>query len=92
MPLASGRGICSVSRKSVSGSYSTTADRPLTVVANRPCSGSAFVLRLWIFLMTADAVSLRSPFGFRLLISAALYARLGSTPSMRNGLSTVTLQ
>ena len=72
MPPSSCSGICSVSRRSVSGSYSTTADLPLTVAANRPRSGSASVPLLWIFLMTGGAVSLRSQLSFSFLISAAL--------------------
>ena len=41
-------GICSVSRSSVSGSYSTTAGLASIVVSNRPRSGSASVPRLCI--------------------------------------------
>ena len=72
MPPASCSGICSVSRRSVSASYSTTAGLPSMVAANRPRRGSASVPRLWIFLMTGGAVSLRSPVSLNFLISAAL--------------------
>ena len=54
-------GICSVSRRPVSGPYSTTAGLASIVVSKRPRNGSATVPRLWIFLMTGGAVSLRVP-------------------------------
>ena len=47
MPLfrpSSVSGTCSVSRRSVSGSYSTTQRLPLIVASNRPCSGSGFAV------------------------------------------------
>ena len=60
MPPSSVSGTCSVSRRSVSGSYSATADLPLTVVGKRPRRGSGSAL-LWTFLMTSGAASDRLP-------------------------------
>ena len=40
MPPSSSSGTCSVSRRSVSGSYSTTTGLPSIVASNRPRSGS----------------------------------------------------
>ena len=92
MPPSSWRGICSVSRKLVSGSYSTTAVRPSTLASNRPRNGFASTPRLWIFRITGGASSPRTPEALSSRISAALYARSPSTPSMRSGRSTVTFQ
>ena len=61
MPPSSSSGTCSVSRSSLSGSYSTTQLLPLIVVSNSPRSGSALVfVGLWIFVMTGGAFSSRS--------------------------------
>lgn len=51
MPPSSRRGICSVSRRVGSGSYSTVAGLPLIVAAKSPWMGLGAVF-LWIFLMT----------------------------------------
>ena len=69
MPPSSSSGTCSVSRRSGSGSYSTTAGLPSMVAANRPRSGSAAVPFLWIFLMTGGASSARSAVSLSALIS-----------------------
>ena len=59
MPPGSSSGTCSVSRRSESGSYSTTAGLPAMVAAHNPRRGSGAVPFLWVFLITGMAASSR---------------------------------
>ena len=72
MPPSSRSGTCSVSRRSESGSYSTTAGLPATVAGKSPRSGSASTPFLWTFFMTGGAVSERSQVSLRDFISLAV--------------------
>ena len=61
-----------MSRRLVSGSYSTTAGLPSTVAGNRPRSGSGSTPLLWTLLMIGGAVSERSASSLSSFISLAL--------------------
>ena len=72
MPPGWSSGTCSVSRRSVSGSYSTTAGLPFSVTATLPSSGLASALTGRTFRMTGAAFSSLLFSAFSFLISAAL--------------------
>ena len=65
MPPSSSNGTCSVSRSSLSGSYSTTRRRPSPLASTRPRIGSgagfgpAVLPGPWVFLTTGAAASSR---------------------------------
>ena len=67
MPPSSRRCICSVSRRSGSGSYSTMASLLPMVAGDSPRSGSGSVLALWTLLMTGGVLSRAFAFVFERL-------------------------
>ena len=92
MPPGCSSGTCSVSRRSVSGSYSTTAGFPFRVTANLPSRGLASALAGSTFLMMGAASSSFSGLRLQLPDLRGLVDPLGSVPFRRRGRSTVTFQ